>query len=108
MQKIYTLLTSSYNGTVTMHTSAVSFFDRGLAEETKAATESVNESAYFRVHCQIEESELVTSRDEVDLLNPEVAAKRKAEITANGDLWREKKNYTRGLTPRVVLKSREV
>lgn len=36
MQTIYTLLTSSMNGVHAMGTSAVSFLDRTLAEETKA------------------------------------------------------------------------
>ena len=54
-----------------------------------------------RVHCRIVESILVTSRDEVDILNPEIAVQRKSEISANGDMLRERKKTTRGVRPRV-------
>lgn len=96
---IYTLLTSAYNGTVNIGTSATAFLDKELAEEVMSVVESINENAFLRVHCRIVESTLVTSRDEVDILNPEVAAQRKSEISANEDMLCEQKKTTRGVDP---------
>lgn len=53
---IYTLLTSTYNGTVTIGTSATAFLDKELAEEVMSVLESINENAFLRVHCRIVES----------------------------------------------------
>lgn len=69
MKKIYTTVTSAYNGTVTINNSVASFFSKDLAEEVCRRVEFVNKDAYFKVHCRVHESVIYESSDEVPILN---------------------------------------
>lgn len=72
MKKIYTTVTSAYNGTVTINNSVASFFSKDLAEEVCQRVEFVNKDAYFKVHCRVHESVIYESSDEVPILNKTV------------------------------------
>lgn len=72
MKKIYTTVTSAYNGTVTINNSVASFFSKDLAEEVSRRVEFVNKDAYFKVHCRAHESVIYESSDEVPILNKTV------------------------------------
>lgn len=69
MKKIYTLVTSAYNGTVTISNSVASFFSKELAEEACQRVELANKDAYFKVHCKVHELVIYESSEEVPILN---------------------------------------
>lgn len=72
MKKIYTVVTSIYNGTVTMSNSVACFLSRELAEDACQRVELVNNDAFLKVRCKILESEQYESREEVPILNKSV------------------------------------
>ena len=69
--KIYTLVCSIMNGTVTMSTEVTGYTTRELAEETKAAVDKANEdpNSPFGVWTEIKEIDIYTDRSEVPILN---------------------------------------
>ena len=69
--KIYTLICSVMNGTVTMSKEVTGYSTKELAEETKAAVDKANEdpNSPFGVWTEIQEMEIYTDRSEVPILN---------------------------------------
>lgn len=67
MKKIYTLLTSLMNGTVTMVTESACFSSKELAEKAKVAVENANKNV--SIWQTIQETNLYESEDEVPILN---------------------------------------
>lgn len=69
MKTYYTLISRFMNGTVTMHTDVVSFTSKELAEKTKESIIENNKDAMFPVLCNIEETKVYESENEVPILN---------------------------------------
>lgn len=69
MKKIYTVLTSAMNGTVTMGTIVENFSTEELALKAKAIIEEKNKNNKFPVYCRIEESTLFENEEEIPILN---------------------------------------
>ena len=72
MKTYYTLITQFMNGTVTMHTDIASFTSKELAEKTKDAVVNANKNSDFPAWCNIEETRVYESEDEVPILNPKL------------------------------------
>lgn len=89
MKKIYTVVTSMYNGTVTVNNSVASFLSKELAEEACKRVELVNKDAFMKVRCKIHESDLYENREEVYILNKSVK-ELQAHVTTKED-WHKMK-----------------
>ena len=68
MKTVYTLTVSWLNGTVTMGSETSVYANSELAEKAKAAVEKANEGSFFDVICNINETNLYESEDEVPIL----------------------------------------
>lgn len=89
MKKVYTTVTSIYNGTVTLRNSVATFLSRDLAEEACKRVELVNKDAFMKVRCKIYESDLYEDREEVAILNKSVE-ELQANVTTKEE-WLERK-----------------
>lgn len=89
MKKIYTVVTSMYNGTVTLSNSVASFLSKELAEEACKRVEFVNKGAFMTVRCKIYESDLYENREEVYILNKSVE-ELQTHVTTKEE-WQERK-----------------
>lgn len=69
MKKIFTVITSMMNGSVTMATIADNFSSEELALKAKKAIEEKNKGSRFPIHCEIKESTLFENEDEIPILN---------------------------------------
>ena len=89
MQKIYTVITSGCNGTVTVHLSVSSYFSKELAEEACKLIDEVNENAFLKVHRRVLESVIYESRDEVPVLKPPIE-ELKAQMAMREDFQKRR------------------
>ena len=73
--KIYTLICSMMNGTVTMSKNVTGYTTRELAEEAEAAVIEANKdpNSMFGVWTEIQEMDVYTDRSEVPILNKELS-----------------------------------
>lgn len=97
MRKIYTAVTSAYNGTVTISISVASFTSKELAEEACQRVKLVNQEARFKVHCRVHESVIYESREEVPILNKPIE-----ELQANV-MTKEKWNELKSKAPKTRI-----
>lgn len=74
VKKVYILMQSVLNGTVTMNVYCSVFATKELAEKTKEAVIEANEntkSSSFQVLVDIQESDLYEAEEDVPILNEE-------------------------------------
>lgn len=107
MQKIYTVITSGYNGTVTVHLSASSFFSKELAEEACKLIDEVNEDAFLKVHSRVQESVIYESRNEVPVLNTPIED-LKVQVTTHEDFQKGRSKIVVSEEPFDLSKLKEV